>query len=62
MPAPVWELQASRVLSRLGKDTHFGVQTVFDKGRYVNLRGRFQTDLSPGRGKDGHFLDLWEGF
>jgi len=34
--------------------------TVFDKGRYVNLRGGFQTDLSAGRGRDGHFLDLRE--
>jgi len=37
-------------------------QTVFDKGRYVNLRGGFQTDLSAGRGRDGHFLDIREGF
>ncbi|MCZ6562544.1 MAG: hypothetical protein O6948_06445, partial [Deltaproteobacteria bacterium] len=29
-------------------------QKVFDKGRYVNLRGGFQTDLSAGRGRDGH--------
>ena len=35
---------------------------VFDKGRYINLRGGFQTDLSAGRGRDGHFLDLREGF
>ena len=35
---------------------------VFDKGRYINLRGGFQTDLSAGQGRDGHFLDLREGF
>ncbi len=53
MPAPVWEPKAASVRSRFAKEPRFD-QTVFDKGRYVNLRGGFQTDLSAGRGRDGH--------